>query len=89
MMKKHLLAGLIVSTLSSSLWAASTSTLIGFAKLDVETYAEGPSSGSAVKGANGIFPPFKAQPVRPVLLNKIKRLNDLSLFITIDVRVLY
>ncbi len=64
MMKKHLLAGLIVSTLSSSLWAASTSTLIGFAKLDVETYAEGPSSGSAVKGANGIFPPFKAQPVQ-------------------------
>lgn len=64
MMKKHLLTGLIASTLSSSLWAANTSTLVGFAKLDVETYAEGPSSGSAIKGANGIFPPFKAQPVQ-------------------------
>ena len=39
-------------------------TLISFAKLDVETYAEGPDSGHDVKGANGIFPPFKGQPVQ-------------------------
>ncbi|UTO06192.1 esterase-like activity of phytase family protein [Moraxella sp. FZLJ2107] len=39
-------------------------TLTGFAKLGVETYADGPMSGSAVKAANGITPPFKAQPVQ-------------------------
>ncbi|AYO52907.1 esterase-like activity of phytase family protein [Acinetobacter wuhouensis] len=39
-------------------------TLVSFAKLDVETYAAGPNSGAAVKGANGIFPPFKGQPVQ-------------------------
>ncbi|SPL71144.1 esterase-like activity of phytase family protein [Acinetobacter stercoris] len=38
--------------------------LISFAKLDVETYAEGPNSGNFVKGANGIYPPFKGQPVQ-------------------------
>ncbi|WP_335954922.1 esterase-like activity of phytase family protein [Acinetobacter guillouiae] len=39
-------------------------TLVSFAKLDVETYAAGPNSGAFVKGANGIFPPFKGQPVQ-------------------------
>ena len=39
-------------------------TLVGFAKLDVKTYAEGPDSGKDVKGANGIFPMFKGQPVQ-------------------------
>ena len=39
-------------------------TLVSFAQLDVETYAAGPNSGSAVKGANGIFPLFKGQPVQ-------------------------
>lgn len=39
-------------------------TLVSFARLDVETYASGPNSGSFVKGANGIFPPFKGQPVQ-------------------------
>ena len=39
-------------------------TLVSFAKLDIETYAAGPNSGAAVKGANGIFPPFKGQPVQ-------------------------
>ncbi len=39
-------------------------TLLSFAKLDVETYAAGPNSGAFVKGANGIFPPFKGQPVQ-------------------------
>ncbi|MDV2470365.1 esterase-like activity of phytase family protein [Acinetobacter chinensis] len=39
-------------------------TLVSFAKLDVETYAAGPNSGAAVKGANGIFPPFKGQPIQ-------------------------
>lgn len=34
-------------------------TLVGFAKLDVKTYAEGPDSVKDVKGANGIFPMFK------------------------------
>src|SRR5690606_35732010 len=39
-------------------------TLISFAKLDVETYAEGPDSGAYLRGANGIYPPFKGQPVQ-------------------------
>lgn len=39
-------------------------TLISFAQLDVATYAAGPDSGQAIKGANGIFPPFKGQPVQ-------------------------
>ena len=39
-------------------------TLVAFAKLPVETYASGPDSGKAVKGANGIYPPFKGQPVQ-------------------------
>jgi hypothetical protein len=39
-------------------------TLISFAKLPVETYAAGPDSGAYVKGANGIYPPFKSQPVQ-------------------------
>lgn len=39
-------------------------TLISFAKLPVETYAAGPDSGAYVKGANGIYPPFKGQPVQ-------------------------
>lgn len=39
-------------------------TLVSFAQLDVETYAVGPNSGAAVKGANGIFPPFRGQPVQ-------------------------
>lgn len=39
-------------------------TLVSFAQLDVETYAAGPNSGLAVKGGNGIFPPFKGQPVQ-------------------------
>lgn len=39
-------------------------TLIAFAKLPVETYAAGPDSGKAVSGANGIYPPFKGQPVQ-------------------------
>lgn len=39
-------------------------TLISFAKLPVETYAIGPDSGNAVSGANGIYPPFKGQPVQ-------------------------
>lgn len=39
-------------------------TLVSFAKLDVETYAAGPNSGAFIKGANGIFPPFKGQPVQ-------------------------
>ena len=38
-------------------------TLISF-KLPVETYAAGPDSGAYVKGANGIYPPFKGQPVQ-------------------------
>lgn len=42
----------------------SEPTLVAFAKLDVNTYAEGPDSGLFVKGANGIFPPFKGQPVQ-------------------------
>lgn len=39
-------------------------TLVSFAKLDVATYADGPDSGLYVKGANGIYPPFKGQPVQ-------------------------
>lgn len=39
-------------------------SLVSFAKLDVATYAEGPDSGLYVKGANGIYPPFKGQPVQ-------------------------
>lgn len=39
-------------------------TLIAFAKLPVATYAAGPDSGKAVSGANGIYPPFKGQPVQ-------------------------
>ncbi len=39
-------------------------TLVSFAKLDVATYAAGPDSGKAVSGANGIYPPFKGQPVQ-------------------------
>lgn len=39
-------------------------TLVSFAKLPVETYAAGPDSGQAVQGANGIYPPFKGQPVQ-------------------------
>ncbi|MCE1271677.1 MAG: esterase-like activity of phytase family protein [Acinetobacter sp.] len=39
-------------------------TLIAFAKLSVATYAAGPDSGKAVSGANGIYPPFKGQPVQ-------------------------
>ncbi|MCP5775156.1 hypothetical protein NL389_35575, partial [Klebsiella pneumoniae] len=31
----------------------SEPTLVSFAKLDVETYAEGPDSGKDVRGANG------------------------------------
>lgn len=44
--------------------AVTVPTLISFARLDVDTYAAGPDSGAAVKGANGIFPPFKGQPVQ-------------------------
>ncbi|WP_274571135.1 esterase-like activity of phytase family protein [Neisseria leonii] len=44
--------------------ASAQATLTAFAKLPVETYAAGPASGAAVKGANGIHPPFKAQPVQ-------------------------
>ncbi|WP_336943674.1 esterase-like activity of phytase family protein [Acinetobacter modestus] len=39
-------------------------TLIAFATLPVATYAAGPDSGKAVSGANGIYPPFKGQPVQ-------------------------
>ncbi|WP_162629585.1 MULTISPECIES: esterase-like activity of phytase family protein [Acinetobacter] len=39
-------------------------TLVSFAKLPVATYAAGPDSGLAVSGANGIYPPFKGQPVQ-------------------------
>ncbi|WP_096910942.1 esterase-like activity of phytase family protein [Acinetobacter colistiniresistens] len=39
-------------------------TLVAFAKLPVATYAAGPDSGLAVSGANGIYPPFKGQPVQ-------------------------
>ena len=39
-------------------------TLVSFAKLDVETYAEGPDSGRDVRGANDIFPPFSGQPAQ-------------------------
>ncbi|WP_278397343.1 esterase-like activity of phytase family protein [Acinetobacter venetianus] len=39
-------------------------TLVAFAKLPVETYAVGPDSGQSVQGANGIYPPFKGQPVQ-------------------------
>lgn len=42
----------------------SQPTLVAFAKLPVDTYASGPDSGKAVKGANGIYPPFKGQPVQ-------------------------
>lgn len=42
----------------------SEPTLVSFAKLDVKTYAEGPDSGRDVKGANGIYPIFKGQPVQ-------------------------
>lgn len=42
----------------------SQPTLVAFAKLPVDTYANGPDSGKAVKGANGIYPPFKGQPVQ-------------------------
>ncbi|AOA60014.1 phytase esterase [Acinetobacter larvae] len=49
---------------ATAIAAKNTATLIGFAQLDVETYAEGPQSGTAVKGAYGIAAPFKAQPVQ-------------------------
>ncbi len=39
-------------------------TLVSFAKLDVRTYAEGSDSGKDVKGATGIYPMFKGQPVQ-------------------------
>ncbi|MEI2513791.1 esterase-like activity of phytase family protein [Acinetobacter soli] len=42
----------------------SQPTLVAFAKFPVDTYASGPDSGKAVKGANGIYPPFKGQPVQ-------------------------
>lgn len=42
----------------------TTPTLVSFARLDVETYAAGPNSGAFVKGANGILPPFRGQPVQ-------------------------
>lgn len=64
-MKNRVMAGLFVSCLSVSAMAeVPKATLTGFAKLDVETYAAGPVSGGAVKAANGIAPPFKAQPVQ-------------------------
>lgn len=61
-MNKRLIA-LLTAALLPHL-AAAAPTLTGFAKLPVDTYAEGPVSGAAVKGANGIYPPFKAQPVQ-------------------------
>lgn len=39
-------------------------TLVSFAKLAVDTYAVGPDSGLYVKGAFGIYPPFKGQPIQ-------------------------
>ncbi|WP_159990683.1 esterase-like activity of phytase family protein [Pelistega ratti] len=75
-MKKILFSSIILSTLSFALHTtakADNTTLIAFAKLDAETYAEGPQSGKATKAANGIAPPFKSQPVQgfsAVLKNK-------------------
>lgn len=64
-MKNRVMIGLFMGCLSVSAMAeVPKATLTGFAKLDVETYAAGPVSGSAVKAANGIAPPFKAQPVQ-------------------------
>ncbi len=42
----------------------SVPTLVGFARLNVDTFATGPSSGAAIKGANGFKPPFQTQPVQ-------------------------
>lgn len=39
-------------------------TLVSFAKLKVDSYASGPDSGAFVKGANGIFSPFRGQPIQ-------------------------
>lgn len=76
MMNKKLLSLLCFTALSlsacndddhdqfSSPETLTVSTLISFAKLPVSTYAEGPDSGAAVSGANGIYPPFKGQPVQ-------------------------
>ena len=49
---------------NTSIEKVTEPTLVSFAKLPVETYAAGPDSGQAVQGANGIYPPFKGQPVQ-------------------------
>lgn len=49
---------------NTSIEKVTEPTLVAFAKLPVETYAAGPDSGKAVQGANGIYPPFKGQPVQ-------------------------
>ncbi len=75
MNKKTLLALLCCSALAltacnddqdqkTSVDQVTEPTLMSFAKLPVETYAIGPDSGNAVSGANGIYPPFKGQPVQ-------------------------
>ncbi len=80
MMNKKLLSLLCLTALSlsacndddhdqfSSPETLTVPTLISFAKLPVSTYAEGPDSGAAVSGANGIYPPFKGQPVSQLQL---------------------
>ncbi|KXO86416.1 phytase esterase [Acinetobacter venetianus] len=49
---------------NTSIEKVTEPTLVAFAKLPVETYAVGPDSGQSVQGANGIYPPFKGQPVQ-------------------------
>ncbi len=53
-----------ISNGNGSTPAITQPTLVGFARLDVESYAEGPHSGAAVKGAYGIYPPFPGQPIQ-------------------------
>lgn len=49
---------------NTSIEKVTEPTLVSFVKLPVETYAVGPDSGQSVQGANGIYPPFKGQPVQ-------------------------
>ena len=44
---------------------AQSQTLIGFARLDADTFAPGPTSGQLIAPANGVIPPFiDKQPVQ-------------------------
>lgn len=56
---------LIAALVLASATAHAAPTLVGFARLDANTFADGPTSGRFVAAANGITPPFIGkQPVQ-------------------------